>query len=204
MIDFKINREVIEILKQEGFYPDTLLTQYFILTSLFKGDTLTLNLLDDSFSSKRFILQYYELVRKELLKESADRSEFILTDKGRLFVEKLSEFLEDKKTEEFDNWFERWYNLFPKGIKSGGKLLRSDKAGCAKKMEKFIKDHNFSPSLILRATEDYLNERAAENYKFCKTATYLIDKRGEGSELAALCENFDDKKEIFTINTGLV
>lgn len=95
-------------------------------------------------------------------------------------------------------WIDNWLNLFPKGIKSGGKLVRSDRAGCIKKMQKFLKENKYPPSLILEATEEYIREFEQRNFMYMLCATYFIDRQGVGSELAARCADMinTDKTEI--------
>lgn len=110
---------------------------------------------------------------------------------------KIVEFIEEnftaKKANQID-WIDEWLDLFPRGVKSGGKLLRSDRNACLTKMSKFVKANKYPKDLIMRVTQDYLYERSLEDYSFTKCATYLIDKQGEGSELAALCEGALTKK----------
>lgn len=214
MIELKLNTEALEFLKKEGFYTDTLLTKYFILECLNNNSTFWLNLLDDNMTSKRFVLQYYELVKRGLIEESATIESFSITEKGRMFLDtvnqlknpivpKIKNVSVDIKVED---WISDWLELFPKGVKTGGKLLRSDKMGCLKKMEKFVKESGYSSELIKAATSAYLEEREVDDYKYCKCATYFIDKKGEGSELAAWCEQIKDepqiKKDDFIINTN--
>jgi hypothetical protein len=198
MIDFKLNREVIEILKKEGFHSDTLLTQYFILHSLYNGDTLSLNMLDDNMSSKRMILQYYDLLRRGFVEEGADRKSFSLTKEGADFIGKIQEFFEEPAIQTtvselpLEDWFDEWMELWPKGVKTGGKLIRSDKKDCLDKMKKFIKKYNHSSETIISVTKEYLDEFSRQNYQYIKSATYFIDKRGEGSELAARCQEYKE------------
>lgn len=99
--------------------------------------------------------------------------------------------------EEVLGWIDSWLKLFPRGIKSGGKLLRSDAKGCLKKMITFRKDYpEYTPDIILKATEKYLKERAEEGYSYAKCATYFIHKEKEGSELAGLCSEIIDVGDV--------
>lgn len=209
MFDLKINKEILFLLKKSGFYPDTLLTQYFILMSLKNKRELFLNILDDEKTSKRFIIQYFELVRLGLIDELlvGNQTSFVLTDKGESLVDLLEKLSTPKvlQKENVEDWFSEWFDLFPKGIKTGGKLVRSDEKGCLKKMQKFIKDYPFDKNTILKATKEYLNEFEIKNWEFVKSATYFIHKMGEGSELAGRCELILDEptyKEIFESNVN--
>jgi len=105
----------------------------------------------------------------------------------------LEEFINDnfqpiqKKTK--IEWIDEYLALFPPKIKPAGKLLRSDRNGCLKKMEKFINENKHYPKeVILEATTQYIAERAKEDYAYTMTASYFINKEGRGSELAARCQ----------------
>ena len=116
------------------------------------------------------------------------------------------EYFTPKKVSKID-WIDEWLELFPSGVKSGGKLIRSDKAACLKKMEAFVKINKYSKDLIMSATKDYLDDKERDNYMYTKCATYLIDKKGEGSELAALCEQYKPRKKEaipYFNNNGLI
>lgn len=93
------------------------------------------------------------------------------------------------------DWIQDWLNIFPKGVKTGPKLVRSDKSGCLKKMLKFRKEYpEYDVTLIFKATENYVEELAENDYMYMKAATYFIDKKDEGSELAARCEDLLDRQ----------
>ncbi|GEM_PF-2998307 len=205
MEQFEVNEKLIKALKEEGFSSDLMLTQYFILRCLYFNHRSLLFLVDDSDKSKRLIIQYYELMRKGLVVESEDSNKFafVLTDKGKKLVENI-ECLNKPKATSADEWIDQWLDLFPKGVKSGGKLLRSDKKSCLTKMNKFLKEYSFSQDEIMDATKAYLDEREKDDWKYCKCATYFISKLGEGSSLAEWCETTkDEPKEEFTfINNG--
>lgn len=207
MIDLKLNTEIVQTLKKHKFYPDTMLTQYLILRCLYDNNQDLLSLFDDNLTSRRFVIQYYELTKKGLVEESANALGFELTPNGKLFVEHLDSMNKPPKKEGVSEWFDEWLDLFPAGVKTGGKLVRSDAKACLKKMETFVKERGFSKDVIMQATKEYLEEFEANNYAFVKSATYFIDKRGEGSELAARCENLKQKpKDEFEVfdSGGLV
>lgn len=89
-----------------------------------------------------------------------------------------------------NSWLLQWLDLFPQGVKNkSGKLLRMDYKGCFKKMIKFVKDNPlYTKSIIFDATTEYLKEKAEEDYQYCRSANFFIEKQGEGSDLAAYCE----------------
>ncbi len=213
MIDLRVNKEILMLLRKAGLYSDTLMTQYFILRCLRENNEMFLNILDDERMSKRFILQYYELVRMNLITEVniGEVTSFLLTETGENLMKQIDELANPKpKVEEsVESWFDEWMEMFPTGVKSGGRLVKSDKQGCLKKMKKFVKDYPFTKETILQATKEYLDEFQAKDWKFVKCATFFIHKMDEGSELAGRCEQTLDEpeyKQIFetTINNGLI
>lgn len=83
-----------------------------------------------------------------------------------------------------------WLELWPEGIKSGGKYIKSDKAGVKAKMTAFRKKHNYGEDVIMKATLDYLNQQKNKGWAYTRCAIYFIEKKGEGSDLASHCEAF--------------
>lgn len=89
---------------------------------------------------------------------------------------------------EFEEFVNEWYDLFPKGIKSGGYLVRSGKSDCSKKLQKFMKEHpNYSKEIIIQATKNYIIKCKENDYAYMKLATYFISKDGM-SVLEGECE----------------
>lgn len=105
----------------------------------------------------------------------------------------VNEFIEKPiplklKNNKVESWIDEWFELWPRGIKSGAYLVRSDKHGCFKKMEKFCKiNPTYSKDIILKATKDYIDYCRMHNYKFMQLAHYFISKH-DNSNLAAQCE----------------
>lgn len=110
------------------------------------------------------------------------------------FIEKA--FISKVAKERVEDWIDEWYELWPKGVKSGGStLVRSDKNGCLNKMKKFIKvNPQFTKDIIIRATKDYLAHLRMSNYAFIQAAHYYIFKN-DVSNLASACEDIKDKLE---------
>lgn len=132
----------------------------------------------------------------------------VLEDKGEDFEKEdiailVSNYIQDN----FDpkpipikriDWIEEWLALFPKGIKNaGGKLLRSDKKGCLKKMTTLLKENpHYTKELIFNATIDYLNDKVDNDYNYCLASIYFISHSEKGSELCSRCEMLLDSKEL--------
>jgi hypothetical protein len=93
-----------------------------------------------------------------------------------------------KVEKDVQSWIDQWVVLFPPDITSGGVPLQSEASDCFDKMVKFIKRTKYTKEDIFKATEAYLEERGMKNFAYTKAAHYFIDKRGEGSLLAAWCK----------------
>lgn len=92
-----------------------------------------------------------------------------------------------------DDWIDEWFDLFPKGIKTGGKYVRTDKLGCTKRMKDFVKMYpHFSKDLIIEATAKYIEDRERNDYNYFMLAPYFIRKDGLSS-LASWCEQIQDE-----------
>lgn len=86
------------------------------------------------------------------------------------------------------DWIKEWYELFPRGIISGGYPVKTDPSNCKVRMERFIKKYpNYSKDIIMKATHLYLEEMQNQRYQMCKLAPYFIEKDGL-STLQGYCE----------------
>lgn len=118
-------------------------------------------------------------------------------DKSGEFTQKINELFKedlsksgDKELKEF---LEKMRDNFPKGVKTGGKHVRSViGSATVRKMRKFLKEYKYPKEIIVEATKAYVADRKKDNYKFMKTFTYFIDKQGEDSTLAAYCDAIEN------------
>lgn len=85
--------------------------------------------------------------------------------------------------------------LFPKGVKSGGKLVKSAEGDIANKLRKFFKKYKYSQEQVLQATKNYVESKRKEGWSFMQTAAYFIEKDGV-SNLAAECDNLNTSEEV--------
>lgn len=84
--------------------------------------------------------------------------------------------------------------LWPLGVKSGNLYVRSGLHSIMGKLRQFLKKFpQYSSEDILAAALRYVDESAAENYQYMKTAEYFIFKDG-GSTLETYCEVVADKE----------
>lgn len=98
----------------------------------------------------------------------------------------------NEKGEKVEDWFDEWYDLWPKGVKSGGYYLRTDKRGSLRKMKEFVIDYPFyTKEIIIKATKNYLADQQILGFSHTKLAPYFIYKE-DMSILAGECENISD------------
>lgn len=94
------------------------------------------------------------------------------------------------------SWIDEWIDLWPKGVRSGGYLVRSDKKSCEKKMNKFLKEHSkVTKEQIFEATKIYVERLRRANWSYMMLATYFIDKEERGSTLAMEIDNLRNKTQ---------
>lgn len=133
----------------------------------------------------RGYIQYIDPADKRLVFSNLDptpRSRFILGDlKPKTIPVKV-----ETPVNTID-WLQEWYDIFPKGKKSGGYLVRSGLNTCRNKMFKFLKKNKFSKETIILATKLYVKEMEKVNWSFMQLAKYFIEKDGS-STLESYCE----------------
>lgn len=92
------------------------------------------------------------------------------------------------------SWIQEWRELWPKGVKSGGRVVRGDKQGCIRKMKNFLRDNpGVTKEDVFTATKLYVFAKKREDYKAIICADYFIIKDGS-SQLSAYVEDIDGKQ----------
>jgi hypothetical protein len=152
---------------------------------------------NDLYTAKKYVDAFG--VFEELQLDYLLNEQYVVGDKydfNSLSVTNKYRNLHKKKDSDVDQWIDEWFELFPKGIKSGGYYtVRCDKQGCIKKLRNFIKNNpEFDKSIIIQATKNYVNEAALQGYAYMKTAPYFIEKSGV-SLLAGFCEAIINKED---------
>jgi hypothetical protein len=126
-----------------------------------------------------------------------------LTKDGVDLLNKIED-IQIQSEESVASWIDEWRNLFPDKIKSGGGyLIKGDKQGCLKKMEKFVKHYKkeFNKDIIFEATKKYVDGFKKKNdFRYMKSAHYFI-KKEDVSELASYCEEIVKEKQ--NLNNGI-
>lgn len=141
--------------------------------------------------TKQYIEKFGGFSIKEL--EILINKGFVQSSNGSYDLDKLNitTKFEDILFEKEDSikWIDDWYDLFPKGIKSGNYQVRSDKPNCIKKLKKFLTLYpQFNKDIIMQATKAYINEFSLKGYNYMKLAPYFIEKDGT-SVLWGYCNN---------------
>jgi hypothetical protein len=108
-----------------------------------------------------------------------------------LFVHDETMVIEKLPIEEF---CDKYYDLFPKGVRSGGYPVRDGLPNVIKKMVQFRKEYpDVSDEDILNATEKYVKDKKKEGYAFMKLASFLIYKDRSSTLIGLIEENKEVK-----------
>lgn len=139
-----------------------------------------------STQTEDYTLEYINNCGKFKMEELKD-----LVSKGYLlpFDENKTTFKDIKVSEKFksnlkntisiEELSKKYVELFPKGIKSGGYYVKTSYKSCTRKLKKFLEDYpEFTPDIILKATENYVADMAERNYDKMRLAPYFIEKDG--------------------------
>lgn len=185
----------IDKLIDEGITINQLLLCQFI----YQQESRLLNYYIEQFDKFVTKVDFDDLIAKEFINIHNKDKGYIFTN-AFVTTKFINKFIDKPKKskiskDDVEEWIDDWFNLFPKGVKSGGYLVRSDKQGCLNKMRKFINRYpNYNKDIILKATADYIDYSRINNWKFMSLAHYFIIKN-DVSILAAQCESILDKIE---------
>lgn len=222
-----INKEILQRLREEEINLDYVGTVLIILTCLYQGDYETLDNIDDNNTSKRLLLLYRYLYRKDYLEIPAAGTEpnihYILTAKGHELIkfalsfendeihkEMLPEIMEIEQIpnqnieENPDDWIIDWLDLFPSGVHRG-RSLKTNRKDCTERMQWFLKNYPYTRNEIMEATKRYIDGYASgmDKFDFMRNSTYFIYKGHASdriSDLASACEMLKSKPTINNFN----
>lgn len=172
--------------------------QVFILDCLYKKDTDSLNKYAsiEGYHKNDFLnlIGNSYIINKNTENDSIYPSKLEITNDGITLLKDC--YYEEVKSvikKETLDWIDEYYNLFPRGVKSGGYFVKSDKKSCEKKLIKFMKENPaYSKEIIIAATTRYVADMKNRGYSYMKTAAYFIEKDGN-SALVGYCENEVEK-----------
>lgn len=189
MTELKID---IDKLKELGITPQ----QYFLAKLIFTQDKEALEWLSTIENDDQITYNLYKLYQKGYLDLDPEVSSYVFhfdSMKVNIFDDQVIE------KDEFTVFMDEWYALWPKGVKTGGYLVRSGLSDCAKKMKKFMKEHkNFTKEIIFDVTRKYIHEFKKKDYDRMQLAGYFISKDGK-STLESSCEAYLDNPDKFKI-----
>lgn len=142
-------------------------------------------------NNKEAIIGQYTAKCCKLVTENLDKLvelEYIVAEQsveGKYLLSKMS--LTDKGKSLFpinsvvdaSEWIDVWYELWPKGVKSGSFYVKTGKEDCLKKLIKFQTNHpQYTKGIIITATKKYLDASRMKGWDYCKLAPYFIYKDG--------------------------
>ena len=139
------------------------------------------------------------LIDKEILE--INEGCVIVTSKGFELAQKdkkplLVELKPSVSSNQLDILSKKFRDLFPKGVRSGGYLVRATESSCKSKLKKFKRKYpEFDDKIILKATQEYVRSKQRDAYNHMKLAPYFIEKDGV-SMLAAECELLLDDSSV--------
>lgn len=210
-IEIQFNKKIINKVRSYNFQVDQLGSVLFVLFALYEGKIELLDEFDDDNKQRRALFLYKELELRDLLTSSKededtiyvltqkgiDLIEFIKTNSDEVTAEKIAvSGVDQLKTEIVDgveSWIDEWLDTFPRGVKTGGKLVRSDRKECVRKLQFFIKEYNYDKETIIEATKAYVESKRQVGWEFMRCATYFIYRvdnstKDKTSDLAAWCD----------------
>ena len=127
------------------------------------------------------------MTRKEVVELLIN--EGILVAKGTEYI-LIPEFKPktSKIAQDYPKLLQDYADLWPKGVKSGGRLIRKTTASLDTKLKAFINRRKDIPyQAILDGTEAYLNSQKAKGWEYTISSDYFILKNGS-SELESYAE----------------
>ena len=158
--------------------------ELFIL-SLLKEDTELLKIYLKKSKHAEIYLKILE--KKEYIK--IDKEIITLTDKA---YKEAKLPVNIQVSLEFVDQFR---NLFPEGVRTSGYLVRGDKKGCLKKLQKFFKDNpHISKEEVLQATKNYIKRSEQQFYEKLQLAHNFIEKNGVSTLLSEVESLSNTKK----------
>lgn len=217
-IEIQFNKKIIDKIKSFNFHIDQLGSILFILFALYEGKIDLLDEFDDSNKQRRALFLYKELELRDLLSQATEESTiFVLTKKGTDLIEFIKnnsnevtaesiavsgvdQLKTEISTNDVDSWINEWLDIFPRGIKTGGKPVRSNAKECARKMQWFMKEYPYSKDVIMEATKAFVEASRQVGYQFMRCATYFIFRiessiKDKTSDLATWCEQVTHEKD---------
>ena len=122
----------------------------------------------------------------------------VLTSKSIIFIEEIDSYFRKSKNitskdllgSDYSDMITNYLELFPSIKLPSGKYARGNKKNLEINFKWFFENYEYGWDTILKATDNYVQERLSEVYKYMRTAQYFIRKLNSDaiSDLANYCE----------------
>jgi len=186
----EFSKEVLVFLINNSFIAREIMLLYFIYIQDFSMSTYYLLNCENMKEEDFYKLESFGLINLDKPEKKYYISSYSVTD----YFLKVTSLNKRSKKSEVKDWIDEWFDLFPKGIKTGGKYVRTDITACTKRMEKFISEYpHFDKEVVLNATKSYIEDRERNNFSYFMLAPYFIYKDGM-STLSSWCEQIQEEE----------
>lgn len=145
---------------------------------------------------RKFPWELSDNSKNAIIKNLSDNGFINVTGDSVILRGKALEILDSDVQEDIINlktcesWIDSWINLWPKGVKSGGRPVRASRATIIKKMNTLLLNKKYKIEDIIDCTTAYISEKEKSQWAYISCADYFIKKDGS-SLLEALLEEFD-------------
>lgn len=120
----------------------------------------------------------------------------VVSQKGELVLQECESMMKskpDKKKVIVDvSFIDSYLELWPSMKLPSGKYAKSDRKNILTNFTWFFSNYEYDMETVLKATALYIDEYAAQNYKYMRTSQYFIRKsdsdKTTSSELANYCD----------------
>ena len=153
-----------------------------------------------------------DFVNKSIQVEKLKRTGWInenltLTNKSLIFIKEINSFFKKtkKKTsqfllgQDFTDKMQEYVEMFPNRKLSSGKYARVNIKNLETGFRWFFENYDYDWSIILAATEKYVDEYSLKNYEYMRTSQFFIRKQNIDktfeSDLANYCEQINNNPD---------
>jgi hypothetical protein len=199
----------IEIDLESLFKNELSPTQYIMLYFIAQNNKIKFHELIDVIDEEEVVKRsLYRLYRKNFIEGFVETTlisfdSLVITAEGIDVLNNLNIGEPKNYKGTFDEFITAFFNTFPKKIRQGNLLVRSDINSCSKKMKKFLKEYSeYDYDIILKATTNYVNKCSKDGYRYIKVSHYFIYKDNI-STLASECEEIKTSIEEGTFNENI-
>jgi hypothetical protein len=182
--------EIFNKLTQEDITPDA----YYVLNCIKE------KVVPNNFVNKN--IQVERLKRTGWINEN-----LTLTNKSLIFIKEINSFFKKtkKKTsqfllgQDFTDKMQEYVEMFPNRKLSSGKYARVNIKNLETGFRWFFENYDYDWSIILAATEKYVDEYSLKNYEYMRTSQFFIRKQNIDktfeSDLANYCEQINNNPD---------